>query len=129
MSLSHRTNPPQGLRYASPFPALLIHRHRFLIYDNDAIFCPAISQVIEHLGLHPNAAVSSLAVSSRPVPKSPASRTRVVHPVADDQRPRGLEVDVRQALSCKLDHARWIRSETSGWIEGSRTSHAIPAES
>jgi putative transposase len=27
--------------------------HRFVIYDNDAIFCPAIAQVIESLGLHP----------------------------------------------------------------------------
>jgi transposase InsO family protein len=27
--------------------------HRFLIYDNDAIFCPAVTQVIEGLGLHP----------------------------------------------------------------------------
>ena len=27
--------------------------HRFLIYDNDAIFCEAIAEVIEALGLHP----------------------------------------------------------------------------
>jgi transposase InsO family protein len=27
--------------------------HRFLIYDNDAIFCSAITEVIERLGLHP----------------------------------------------------------------------------
>jgi putative transposase len=27
--------------------------HRFLIYDNDAIFCSAITQSIESLGLHP----------------------------------------------------------------------------
>jgi transposase InsO family protein len=27
--------------------------HRFLIYDNDAIFCPAITQSIESLGVHP----------------------------------------------------------------------------
>src|SRR5262249_3992932 len=27
--------------------------HRFLIYDNDAIFCSAVTQVIERLGLHP----------------------------------------------------------------------------
>ncbi|HXJ32634.1 MAG TPA: integrase core domain-containing protein, partial [Candidatus Eisenbacteria bacterium] len=27
--------------------------HRFLIYDNDAIFCSAITQAIESLGLHP----------------------------------------------------------------------------
>jgi transposase InsO family protein len=27
--------------------------HRFLIYDNDAIFCSAITEVIESLGLEP----------------------------------------------------------------------------
>jgi len=103
--------------------------HRFLIYDNDAIFCEAIAEVIETLGLHPQrtafqspwqngTAERFVGHRSSGAPRSCVGAERGSPETAAPGIHRVLQRRARSLLDRRLAGRALARNETVKWSEG-----------